>query len=176
MSLFENKYRVESIRRPNWDYSAPGIYFVTICTHERKMHFGMVVGSEVKLSTIGKSAEEQWKEIPRHFKNIVLDEFVVMPNHLHGIIKISGTWKPQAKRSVIKKTLLDVSPRSGSLSHIIRCYKGGVTCWCKEQKIAFAWQRGFYDRIVPGPKALEAIRKYIRDNPANWAKDTENPE
>lgn len=176
MTLYKNKYRVESIRRPNWDYSAPGLYFVTICTHERKMYFGMVVSSEMNLSTVGKYAEEKWEEIPKHFKNVELDEFVVMPNHLHGIIKISGSWTPKLGRNDVKKTLAQVSPKSGSLSHIIRCYKGGVTYWCKEQGIAFAWQARFHDRIIPGPKSLEAVRKYIRDNPANWEKDKENPE
>ena len=75
MTLFRNKYRVESIRRPNWDYSAPGLYFVTICTYEKRMHFGTVANSEVKLSTVGKYVEEKWKEIPRHFKNVTLDDY-----------------------------------------------------------------------------------------------------
>src|SRR5215469_3404604 len=79
MTLFRNKYRVESIRKPNWDYATPGLYFVTICTHEMRMYFGMVVNSEMKLSTIGRYAERHWREIPNHFKNVSLDEFVVMP-------------------------------------------------------------------------------------------------
>lgn len=132
--------------------------------------------SEVKLSTIGKYAEQKWREIPNHFKNVTLDEFIVMPNHLHGIIKISGFWEPKLKRNDIKKALSQVSPRSGSLSHIIRCYKGGVTYWCNEQGFPFAWKTGFHDRIVRGPKSLEAIREYIRNNPANWGKDKDNPE
>jgi putative transposase len=140
------------------------------------MYFGMVVSSEMKLSTVGKYAEEKWKEIPSHFKNIALDEFVVMPNHLHGIIRISGTWKPALKRNDTKKTLQDVSPKSGSLSHIIRCYKGGVTYWCGQEGHEFTWHTGFHDRIIPGPRSLEAVREYIRDNPANWEKDRENPE
>ncbi|HEY6350243.1 MAG TPA: transposase [Candidatus Angelobacter sp.] len=176
MTLFRNKYRVENIRKPNWDYLAPGSYFVTTCTHEMRMYFGTVVNAETKLSTIGECAEKQWREIPNHFKNVTLDEFVVMPNHMHGVIKISGPWEPKLGRNDTKKTLSDVGPGSGSLSHIIRCYKGGVTYWCKEQGFPFAWQAGFHDRIVLGPKSLEAVREYIRDNPANWDKDTENPE
>src|SRR5215472_15817475 len=140
MTLFRNKYRVESIRKPDWDYSSPGLYFVTICTHEMRMYFGMVVNSQVKLSTIGKRAEEHWKEIPNHFKNVALDEFVVMPNHLHAIIKIAGPWEPKLSRTDVKKILSDVSPRSGSLSNIIRCYKGGVTYWCREQGFNFEWK------------------------------------
>ena len=173
MTLFRNKYRVESIRKPDWDYSSPGLYFVTICTHEMRMDFGRVVNSEMKLSSIGKSAEDQWKAIPSHFKNVTLDEFVVMPNHLHGIIKITGPWEPKLGRKDVTKTLTDVSPKSGSLSHVIRCYKGGVTYWCKEQALTFNWQDGFNDRIVLGAKSLEAIRQYIRDNPKNWERDSE---
>src|SRR5579864_389043 len=154
MTLFRNKYRVENIRKPGWDYSAPGLYFVTICTHEMRMYFGVVVNAEMKLSTIGKCAEEQWKAIPSHFKNVTLDEFVVMPNHIHGVIKLSGSAEPRLRRNDVKRILSDVRPKPGSLSHIIRCYKGGVTYWCKEQKFAFAWHVGFHDRIVPGPKVL----------------------
>jgi REP element-mobilizing transposase RayT len=176
MTLFRSKYRVESIRRPGWDYSAPGLYLVTICTHQMRMYFGMVVNAEMKPSTIGRCAGEKWEEIPSHFKNVQLDEFIVMPNHLHGVIKISGQWEPKLKKNQIKRTLSDVSPRSGSLSHIIRCYKAGVTYWCKQQGFEFSWHTGFHDRIVPGLQSLEAVREYIRDNPANCENDRENPE
>lgn len=161
-------YRVESIRKPHWDYRTPGLYFVTICTYEMKMFFGRVVNAEMKLSVIGRYAEEKWKEIPSHFSNVSLDEFIVMPNHLHGIIKLSGPWEPQLGRNDVKKRLAEVGPKTGSLSHIIRCYKGGVTYWCNEQGFSFAWQPGFHDRILLGPKSLEAVRQYIRDNPRNW--------
>jgi REP element-mobilizing transposase RayT len=135
------------------------------------MYFGTVVNAEVKLSTVGQYAEEKWKEIPSHFNNIALGEFIVMPNHLHGIIKLSGPWEPKAGRNDVKKALRDVAPKSGSLSHIMRCYKGGVTFWCNERGLNFAWHAGFNDRILLGPNSLEAVRKYIRDNPANWEKE-----
>ena len=175
MTLFRNKYRVESIRKPGWDYSAPGFYFITICTHEMRMYFGVVANGEMKLSTVGKVAEEHWKALPGHFENVTLDEFIVMPNHIHGVIKLSGELKPKLQRNDVKRTLTDVSPKSGSIPHVVRCYKGGITRWCKDQGFRFAWHPGFHDRIVLGPRSLEAIRKYIRDNPANWDKDTQNP-
>lgn len=168
MTLFRKKYRVESILKSGWDYRAPGLYFVTICTYEMRMYFGTVVNAEVKLSAMGQYAEEKWKEIPSHFKHVTLDEFIVMPNHLHGIIKLSGPWEPKRSRNDIKKTLSDVSPKSGSLAHIMRCYKAGVTYWCKEQGLRFVWHPGFHDRIILGIKGLKAVREYIRDNPANW--------
>ena len=173
MTLFR-KYRVESIRRPDWDYSSPGFYFVTICTYQKRWYFGIVKNAEVKLSRIGKCADKQWRETPSHYKNVELDEFIVMPSHLHGIIKITGPWEPKLSRNNVRKTLSDVSPKSGSLSHVIRCYKGGVTYWCKERALTFSWQDGFDDRIILGSKSLEAIRQYIRDNPRNWEKDSEN--
>jgi putative transposase len=173
MTLFKRKYRVESIRRPQWDYRSPGLYFVTICTYEMRMFFGRVVNEKVKLSAIGQYVEDKWKEIPNHFKNVSLDEFIVMPNHLHGILKLLGPWEPRLGRNDVKKTLTEVGPKAGSLSHIIRCYKGGITFWCKEQGLNFAWQPGFHDRIILGFRGLEAVREYIRDNPANWEKDKE---
>lgn len=86
MSLYKNKYRIESSRLKKWDYSAPGHYFITICTKDRKCLFGNVTRGKMILSEMGKIAEQYWREIPDHFNHVKLDEFVVMPNHIHGII------------------------------------------------------------------------------------------
>lgn len=176
MTLFRKKYRVETIRRPNWNYAAPGYYFVTICTQERRYYFGNVRDAVMHLSEIGKSAEKQWQDIPNHYDNVTLDEFVIMPNHLHGIIQISGPeWNPKIALHR-KKTLLESLPQGGSIPHIVRCYKAGITYWCKQHGLNFGWQPGFHDRIVRGPNSLSAVRKYIRDNPLNWGKDEHNSE
>ena len=88
MTLFKNQYRVETARKPGWDYSLPAWYFVTICTQDKTPYFGRVIDEQVDLFLVGEQAERCWREIPDHYENVVLDEFVVMPNHLHGILVI----------------------------------------------------------------------------------------
>lgn len=88
--LFKNKYRVESLRLKNWDYSSNGKYFITINTQNSKNYFGKIINKKVILNNIGKIAEKYWKEIPNKFQNAIIDEFIIMPNHIHGIIIINN--------------------------------------------------------------------------------------
>ena len=90
MALFKDKYRIESIRLPGHDYSSPGAYFITICTHNRQYLFGEIVNNEMILNEYGEIANKYWYEIPKHYTNTQLDEYVIMPNHIHGIIFIVG--------------------------------------------------------------------------------------
>jgi len=85
MTKFQNKYRTESTRLKYWDYANPGMYFVTICSKNMVSWFGKVVGGEMVLNTVGGIAKKYWLEIPTHFKNAELYEFIIMPNHIHGI-------------------------------------------------------------------------------------------
>lgn len=91
VDLFRNKYRVSSTRLQTHDYSSNGYYFLTICTKNRENYFGEIVNNKMQLSKIGKTAKKFWREIPKHFPFVKLDEFVVMPNHVHGIIIINKT-------------------------------------------------------------------------------------
>jgi len=88
VTLFANKYRIESARLKNWDYSSNGLYYITICVKNRECVFGNKANGKMILSDIGKTAENCWCEIPRHFPFVKLDEYVIMPNHIHGIIII----------------------------------------------------------------------------------------
>jgi len=88
MSLFNNKYRIESTRLPFYDYSMPGYYFVTVCVQGGHYYFGQVENKKMKLSKLGRAVGKYWQEIPKHFPFVKLDEFMVMPNHIHGIIII----------------------------------------------------------------------------------------
>jgi putative transposase len=88
--LYKNKYRVHSARRNGYDYTGDGIYFVTICTHEKEIFFGNVADGKMVLNEIGKLADKYWLEIPQHFENVILNEHVVMPNHVHGIVVIDN--------------------------------------------------------------------------------------
>lgn len=87
---YKNKYRSTSTRLKHWDYSDNGWYFITICTQNKEHFFGEVIDGEMVLSQIGKIADKFWKEIPNHFKNVILDNHVIMPNHTHGIIIINN--------------------------------------------------------------------------------------
>ncbi len=89
MDKFKNKYRTQSNRLQNWDYSQHAAYFITICTHNRIHYFGEIVYNKMQLSEIGRIVYHFWHKIPNHFSFVMLDEFVVMPNHIHGIIIIN---------------------------------------------------------------------------------------
>lgn len=190
MELYRNKYLVKSTRLHEWDYSSSGCYFVTICTRNRVCVLGEINGgrdvacnvSTVKLSGIGKIVQQNWLEIPQHFKFIKLDEFIIMPNHVHGIVIITDN-KDNFRRDVACNvstsgiTMAPIFPKRGSLSTVIRSYKASVTKWCNENNIAnFAWQDRYYEHIIRNEQSLAGIRKYIVYNPLKWESDEENPE
>ena len=139
MTLFQNKYRIESARRQGWDYADNGYYFVTICTKDREHFFGEVVNGEMVLSEMGLVAKNIWSEIPEHFPHGELDEFIVMPNHIHGLLYLSGHEKSNETRSEMETRSIASLRQGGitgennpvlnpfSLSKIIRWYKGRVT-------------------------------------------------
>ena len=165
MTLFRDKYRIETTRLPDWNYAASGWYFVTICTENKRCYFGRIMDAQQYLSTLGKYAEACWREIPSHHKNVTLDEFIVMPNHVHGIIVIDGPeWMGQLRRKGDRrrpKPLSSVSPKSSSLGAIMRSYKSAVSTWAQARGMNFAWQPRFHDRIIRGKNSLENIRQYI---------------
>lgn len=170
----------KSIRLKGWDYRNPGLYFVTICTDERRHHFGNIKNGVMSLSVPGCVAWHYWRQIPHHQENVVLDEFVVMPDHIHGIIGIEseeetvGTLHATSVRNenVAQDKMSSISPEAGSLSAIIRSYKSAITRWCNAHEHEyFAWQSRFYDHIIRNERTLNRIRQYIFDNPLQWQKD-----
>ena len=257
MGYDPTRHHRRSIRLRGYDYSLPGAYFVTICVRDRRLVFGEVVAGDVRHSRIGEVAHAFWTNIPDHVPEVVLDAFVVMPNHVHGIIGITdrepdvgpgadqdrggdvhhggnrdggignrdggdggdrhdggignnrrgvqlnaptpentaasgqtttpgptatsgntttsgqtATPGPGAARS----PFADLSPKRGTLSVIVRTYKGAVTRWCRQNGHAdFAWQPRFYDHIIRDARALRNIRRYIAENPMRWHLDRLNP-
>ncbi|MCC9079103.1 transposase [Litorilinea aerophila] len=171
---FRGKYRIPSARAAWWDYAAPGAYFITICTAGRRPFFGRVAKGEMHLSPIGEIAAQYWQEIPRHTAgHVSLDVFVVMPNHVHGIIVIHDS--PVAA-PVTPNTddhpMAAISPRAGSLGAIVRSYKSAVSRWCRQNGYPeFAWQARFHDHIIRNPQEYERIAAYIVANPLNWDED-----
>ena len=181
------------------------MYYVTILTHERECTLGDIVDGEMRLSEIGKIVQGCWMEIPKHFPNVSLDEFRVMPNHLHGILvlnKVStrhavprtkqdqneqgkgvllnaptSIHSNQQGKGVLLNALPSISPQPGSLSVIIRTFKAAAAILSHQTgHIHFGWHRNFHDHIICDTKDLTRIRRYLQENPMNWQHDEENPE
>ena len=185
MTLFRGKFRIESTRLKGYDYASPGAYYVTICTKNRDQSFGMIDGGKIHLSELGKIAENFWREIPYHFVYAEIDEFVVMPNHGHGIIwilhrPVNSVIPVETQHAASPKTKPQnaVLPHErippGSLGAIVRSYKSAVKKWTTAKGIPFAWQSRYHDRIIRDDKSLRKIGLYISYNPVNWPNDRLN--
>jgi REP element-mobilizing transposase RayT len=177
VTLFKNKYRVESTRLHGWDYSSPGLYLVTIWTKSRECFFGYVTDGGKHLSPIGDIVAEEWQRTPLIRTNVDLDEWVVMPNHLHGIIVINNDTQ---FGDVVVETPRSVSTqppqlKPNSLGSIINQFKSVCTkrIWAQAYS-DFRWQERYYDHIVRNEKDLQRIRNYIAANPNKWNKDRNN--
>lgn len=175
MTLFKNKYRIESTRLKGWDYSSPGAYFVTIVTKNHACYFGNVENGDMHLNELGEIAKQCFEKIPEHFPFVSLDVFVIMPNHVHGIIIINDRVETQNFASIPPSSDNRFGPQSKNLASIVRGYKIGVTKYAKKNNIPFQWQSRYYDHIIRDEKSLNNIRQYIIQNPLNWQTDTDNP-
>ena len=183
------KYKQQKqYRYKDYDYSQSGFYFVTICTKNHQIFFGDIIKSgteycpicEMKLSEIGKIVEKYWLEIPKHFPFVYLDEWIIMSNHIHGVIEIdksSSEFKIGTGQCPVPtgSSFGHVTPKS--LSTIIGSFKSIVTKTVNQKysENNFAWQPRFHDRIIRNEKELDTIRKYIFENPAKWHLDKDNP-
>ena len=157
-------------RLSGYDYSRAGYYFITICTQDRENHLGNISGGEMILSEYGTIAVIYWNEIPKHYKNIKLDVWVIMPNHIHGIIVISASSVGTAHCAVPTNTKLV------SLSQIVKSLKDVTIKQIRSKfgDVRFSWQRSFYDHAIRDEQSLHRIREYIKHNPARWDLDVEN--
>lgn len=176
---FNNKYRIDTTRLQNWDYAWIAAYFVTINTLNRVHYFGEVVDGQLELSGIGEIAYKCWNEIPEHFPFVKLGAFIVMPDHVHGIIIID---KPEGRKiannnlqnigddSLVKKTKNQFGPQSQNLASIVRGYKVGVTKNARLIDKSFKWQRLYWDHIITEPVEYMRIEKYILNNPRKYNK------
>ncbi|MBI3158257.1 MAG: transposase [Chloroflexi bacterium] len=173
-----SRTRKTSPRLKGYDYTHPGYYFVTLVTQDRVNRFGEIRAGVMRLNPAGEIANRMWLELPQHYPNVVVDEFVVMPNHLHGIFALSVEELQDTRRDRFINLSLPDQSRHG-LSEIIRGFKTWSARRINEamgQTGAPLWQRSFYDRILRDEDELGNARAYIRANPANWGKDKDNPE
>ncbi|MBN2893361.1 MAG: transposase [Bacteroidales bacterium] len=162
--LYKGKYRTQTIRFQNWDYSSSGWYFVTICIENKENLFGYVMNKQVVLTELGHYAAASWLAMERVFKVLKNDVWVIMPNHTHFLFKIDNP-KEKYEFNEFGKTI------KNSVSSIINHFKGRVTKYKNKENIEFEWQKGFYEHIVRDEYDFKRIQNYIVDNPTNWGKD-----
>ncbi|MGQ9774011.1 transposase [Chloroflexus sp.] len=164
------KHHRRSIRLKGYDYAQPGAYFVTIVTHDRACLFGDIVDDQMRLNQAGQMVEWTWYDLPNHVDNIELDAFVVMPNHVHGIIIIVGAGAGSVGAGS--------EPAPTPLPEIVRQFKTfsarRVNQW-RGMVGQPVWQRNYYEHIIRDETSLQRIREYIATNPNQWAADHENP-
>ena len=179
------KHHRKSIRLQGYDYSQGGAYFVTIITHQRDCLFGEIVNEEMKLNDFGKIADEYWSAIPQHFPFVELGAYVIMPNHVHGIIVINDTHKNNLLPPIVgarhASPLLQkqLPPRGApprSLGTIMGSFKSAVTKRIGRKLNATGiWQRNYYEHIIRDEQDLKNKTDYIDANPMLWNDDDENP-
>jgi len=156
-----------------------GAYFVTICAKNQKPIFGNILSDKMELSDIGKIINQFWIEIPSHFSNVHLDEYIIMPNHLHGIIMIDINCRGGVTPPYIEGRETLPLQQKRPLEHVIGYFKYQSTKYInrirKSPGIAI-WQRNYYEHIIRNEDELNKIREYILYNPLQWKFDRENPE
>jgi REP element-mobilizing transposase RayT len=180
----------QSIRLKGYDYSREGLYFITICAYKGQCFFGVIENKKMILTDAGKFVYQCWQNIPVHYQQVVLHNFIVMPNHVHGIIELKNDmvgiqtvgaqhFEPQNVRTqkfVPKNQFQKIIPQS--IGSIVRGYKIGVTKWYRDQLVGAQhfepiplWQRNYYEHIIRNEQAYQYISEYINNNPMNWDID-----
>lgn len=172
-----------SIRLPGYDYSQPGAYFITIVTHNRACLFGNVEGEEVRLYVAGDIVRKEWLRTGDIRPNVELDAFVIMPNHIHGIIVLGCNALDESRPG--EGTLQRAptverfgKPTCNTIPTIVRLLKSVTTKRINDLRASPGtpvWQRNYHEHVIRDEAELECIREYIQSNPCNWAEDSENP-
>ena len=177
---FEKEHQRRSVRLQNYPYAERGFFFITICTHEKKCVLGRITNYEIALSEVGRIVDGYWRDIPQHFPNVKLDQFTIMPNHLHGIIIISKVLPDESRGTACRApTVVDADyerfgrPVAGSLPTIIRSFKSAVSKRVNElgNTNSPLWQRNYFEHVIRSEESLNKIRNYIWENPIHWTTD-----
>lgn len=180
-----NKHHRRSIRLQGYDYSQAGLYFITICCEDRICRFGHVKNGTMVLNEYGQIAYDEWMKTPEIRPNVKLHEFVVMPNHIHGIIQLLDIGRgelhspddnklhsPDDNRGVCKTPLRGPSQTIGA---IVRGYKSSVTKQINLLRVFDTpiklWQRNYHDHIIRNEQSYHRISEYIKNNPVKWNDD-----
>ena len=204
MKYDPQKHHRRSIRLQGYDYTSPGAYFITICTHQRQCLFGEIVDGEMQLNEFGIVARSHWMKLPQHHSHLQLDAFVVMPNHVHGILVLTdrvgagfdtGIGCTDTLSAKPAPTDVSVSTKRHGIPEIIRGFKTfsarrinqmrkvgagfdtgiGCTNTLSAKPAPTVWQRNYYEHIIRNDIALAHIQQYIDNNPRSWQQDQLHP-
>jgi len=167
--LEESYPQRRNIRLHSYDYTWQGAYFVTICTHDKQSLFGNIIDSTMRLNPCGEIVDSVWKDIPLHYPEVTNKVFIIMPNHVHGIIMIQDLRRAGSKPAPTKKH---------PLSEIVRAFKSYSSRKINEYRHSPGtpvWQRSYYEHIIRSEEEFTRIGEYILFNAAKWETDRENP-
>ncbi len=165
MSDNPDSHHRRSLRLKGYDYSQAGAYFVTICTHGKECLFGEVIGSEMEVNEIGQKVQAVWDGLPVHYPHVATDAFVVMPNHVHGVVVIGAGLKPAPTK------------RHG-LFEIVRAFKTFSARRINESRETSGtpvWQRNYYEHVIRNDADYNRIAEYVANNPQRWTEDVLHP-
>jgi REP element-mobilizing transposase RayT len=171
-----------SIRLREFDYSGTGAYFLTICTQGRECLFGEIQDGEMFPHGAGRVVESWWQNVSGHFTNVVVDEYMIMPNHFHGIVFFVGAGFPRPFTDLMtpRNQGGETPPlRSPTLGQVVGYFKYQTMKQINQMRDnpgVPVWQRNYYERIIRDEAELTAIRDYVLANPANWGEDKEKPD
>ncbi len=171
-----NIHHRHSIRLQGYDYSQTGAYFVTICAHDRKCLFGEIADGVMHLNQFGNIVDAEWLKTPRIRPAVELDEYVIMPNHMHGIFFINDDGRGTEHRAPTVEQF--GKPTHNSVPTIMRSYKGTVKIQINELRNApgaRVWQDNYYEHVIRDDEDLNRIREYIINNPMRWTEDENHP-
>ncbi len=186
-NLYQGKYRIPSARWQPWDYGSDAAYFITVCTKNREHYFGEIENGKMCLSHVGILADVFWHEIKNHSKNVELDSFVVMPNHIHGILILDGNnndgnavetthalspqqQSPQPTNETIGHQRFQNQGKN-TVSSIIGSYKSAISKHANRLGLIIDWQSRFYEHIIRDDAEYSRIAEYIEANISNWITD-----
>ncbi len=177
MSYNPQVHHRQSIRLRKFNYAQPGFYFITICTAQRQMLFGHIADAEMHLNDLGRLAHQHWQMLPNHYPNLHLHDFIIMPNHMHGIIQLVGAQfiapknQKEINQGAINQGAINRAPTVGD---IVRGFKARVTYTAHVQGIllgAPAWQRNYHEHVIRDEMTYRKIADYVRTNPQRWLAD-----
>jgi putative transposase len=177
----------QSIRLKGYDYAQEGAYFVTVCTKYRACWFGNIEHGKMNTTSAGSLVRNYWETLPGRFNDVQLDVFVLMPNHIHGIVFVGAQFIAPVNNTSIPGCSIDINNilwekrtgamnRAPTLGQIVRTFKAASTrAIRKTVQPLFAWQRNYHEHIIRNEESLNHIREYITNNPLHWEVDRENP-
>jgi putative transposase len=166
-----------SVRLRGYDYASAGMYFVTVCARDRACVFGEVANGQVQLSELGETVNRCWVAVGDHFLEVTLDRWVIMPNHLHGILAVGGL-RSSLQPVVGVRSRGACGPSPSSIGAIVGSFKAAVTKAHNDlrgRSGTTVWQRSYYEHVIRNERDLQRVRQYVEENPIRWELDPENP-